>query len=62
MKKTVDKRFNWLEKERIKDLKSLTIKKAEKIQKALLIFSSVFNKNYVKDKPVSYELLLKRKK
>ena len=62
MKKTVDKRFNWLEKERIKDLKSLTIKKAEKIQKALLIFSSVFNKNYCKDKPVSYELLLNRKK
>ncbi|MEW6040930.1 MAG: hypothetical protein AB1633_05360 [Elusimicrobiota bacterium] len=58
----LDKRFKWQEKERIKNLKSLTTKKAEKLQKSLLLFSDAFKKNYKKDDPVSYELLLKNRK
>lgn len=56
------KRFAWMEKERIKELKAMTFLRGTEIQKELLNFSEPLQKNFVKDNPVSYEMLMKKKK
>lgn len=56
------KRFAWLEKERIKELKAMTFRRGTEIQKELLNFSEPLHKNSLKDSPVSYELLMKKRK
>lgn len=56
------KRFTWMEKERIKELKAMTFLRGTEIQKELLNFSEPLQKNFVKDNPVSYEMLMKKRK
>lgn len=52
-------RFQWLEEERLKELKSMTIAKANKMQEAILIFNEKLKKKFDEDNPVSLEILLK---
>ncbi len=55
-------RFKWMEKEKRKWLKNLSLEKAEELQKSLLIFFNFRKNNFIKDTPVSYEILLKARK
>lgn len=53
-------RFEWMEKENVKRLRKLTIKCASKMQEDILNFCEPLIKNFEKDNPVSYEILLKK--
>jgi len=55
------KRFEWLEKNRIKEIRSMTKKDINKKLKDILLFSERFKNNYVLNNPVSYEILLRKK-
>lgn len=55
-------RFKWIEKEKRKWLKNLSLEKAEEVQKSLLIFFDHRESDFIKDTPLSYELLLKAKR
>ena len=50
-----------MEKERIARLQALSIDKAIKSQRDLLLFCETFKKNFIKDSPVCYKILLKNK-
>ncbi|OIO72330.1 MAG: hypothetical protein AUJ85_10300 [Elusimicrobia bacterium CG1_02_37_114] len=56
-----NKRFEFMEKERIARLQALSIDKAIKSQRDLLLFCETFKKNFIKDSPVCYKILLKNK-
>jgi hypothetical protein len=55
------KRFAWLEKEKIKELRKKTIQETARIQREILEFYVPLN-NFAKDNPVSYAILLKSKR
>ncbi|MFH1258777.1 MAG: hypothetical protein ABII74_03010 [Elusimicrobiota bacterium] len=55
-------RFKLMEKEKRKWLKNLSLEKAEELQKSLLLFFDHHGSEFIKDTPVSYELLLKAKR
>ncbi|MBI5573356.1 MAG: hypothetical protein HY919_02215 [Elusimicrobia bacterium] len=56
------KRFEWIEKKKVLELKKMTIHQALKLQKDILDFYDGFKKIFSEDKPVSYEILLGNKK
>lgn len=53
------KRFIWFEKQEIKKLKKMNLQETARIQREILQFYMPF-KNFAKDNPVSYAMLLKK--
>jgi len=56
------KRFEWLEKSRVKELQNMSQKETIRRQKDILLFSEVFRGNYSSDNTVNYEILMKTNK
>ncbi len=56
-----NKKFKLFHEKRIMELKKLSYPKAIKLQKEILLFFEPYRKNYSKDRPVSYEILLRKR-
>jgi len=54
------KRFEWLEQDRVKHLKNLTIEESVRMMEDLVNFANELRDNFFPDNPVSLKISLKR--
>lgn len=55
------KRFTWMKKQRTTELRKMSLCKAAKLQKDLLLFYTNPQRSSNSDNPVSYRILLRNK-